>query len=233
VAKPDDLSWYEYLKGYGRLRWRTPTDEQKFHAVCGLLQPLHSLLCGNLLDRPGPKVVIATPTPAVVRGQGHPAWTFKVQCLVTGRLSRAIPYERLIEFGVFKGDLATGGKFPREKYFVEDRVRPLLHDLYAQRDRVAPVWDVPGTSWHERYDEYLRSEEWLALRQQVLRRDKYRCRHTGKASRPGDPLQVHHLTYERVGAERLDDLITLCRSAHRRLHEQKAAGRGYVNVPPT
>ena len=115
---------------------------------------------------------------------------------------------------VAAADLVEGERQP-----VADRVSPLLENLYRERDRVAPFWDVPGSPWHERYDEYLRSDEWLALRRLVLRRDGYRCRHTGKASRPGDPLQVHHLTYERVGAERLDDLITLCRSAHQRLHD--------------
>jgi hypothetical protein len=223
MPKPDDVSWHEYLKGYGRLRWRRPGDEQRFHEVCGLLQPLHALRCGNLLDKTGPKIVVATATPAPVQDKGHPPFTFKVQSLATGRLSRAIPYERLIEFGVMTEDTKTGGPFRREPLPVEDRIAPVIRRLSADRERFAPFWDTPDTPWHERYDEYLQSDQWLSIRQQVLRRDNFRCRHTGKLSRPGDPLQVHHLTYDRVGCEALDDLITLCRSSHRQLHEAMAS----------
>jgi 5-methylcytosine-specific restriction endonuclease McrA len=220
VAKPDDVTWHEYLRGYGRLRWRHPGDEQRFHEVCGLIQPLHALMCGNLLDQTGPKVVIAQPTPLPVQGKGHTPFLFRLQCLITGRLSRAIPYERLIEFGVLTEDTRSGGPFRREKLAVENRVAPAIHDLTVAQARYAPFWESADTPWHERYDEYLRSEEWLSIRRQVLRRDNFRCRHTGKLNGPGDPLQVHHLTYDRVGHELLDDLITLCRSAHRQLHKK-------------
>jgi hypothetical protein len=220
MPKPVDQTWHEYLKGYGRLRWRQSGDEQRFHEVCGLLQPLHALRFGNLLDRPGPKVIIATRTPAPVRAQGHAPFTFRVQCTITGRLSQPIPYERLIEFGVLTEDLQTGGPFGRDRLIVVDRITPVIQQLECEKVRYAPSWDYPGTPWHDRYDEYLRSEEWLTLRYQVLKRDGFRCRLTGKTKRPGDPLQVHHLTYERVGGEALDDLITVCRSAHRQLHER-------------
>ena len=102
--KPDNLSWSAYLRGYGRLRWQQPGDEQRYHELCGLLQPLYSLSSGNLLDRTGPKVILAQPTPTPVVRNGHAPFTFKAQCLVTGRLSRAIPYERYTEFGILTED---------------------------------------------------------------------------------------------------------------------------------
>jgi DNA-binding cell septation regulator SpoVG len=40
---------------------------------------------------------------------------------------------------------------------------------------------------------------------------------------PSIPIQVHHLTYERVGREDMADLVTICRSAHRRHHLREAA----------
>ena len=37
-------------------------------------------------------------------------------------------------------------------------------------------------------------------------------------------LQLHHLTYERVGAERLDDLTPLCANCHAMIHELERRG---------
>lgn len=221
-SKPDDVSWHEYLKGYGKLRWRSQAAMHRFHEINGTLQPLYGLLYGNLLDQTGPKMVIATRTPEVVQAKGHPPFTFKVQCSVTGRMSRAIPYERMIEFGVLTADTRDGGMFPREKFDVVDRVSPVMLKLQDELITVAPYLDSPGAPWHERYSEYLRSDEWLDIRGRVLKRDKFRCRWSGKSARAGDPLQVHHLTYERVGCEAMEDLITVCRSAHKAHHQSGA-----------
>jgi hypothetical protein len=219
--RPPHLSWRDYLKGYGRLRWKRPGDEQRFHELLGLLQPLYALRCGDLLRAAGPKQVIAEPTRAVAVERGHTPFCFRLQCLITGRLSRYVPYERLIEFGILTADTRDGGPFPRAPAEVPDRIAALVARFQRELDDVRPVWDDPAvTPWHERYTEYLQSEDWLQLREAVLRRDNYRCALTGKASRPGDPLQVHHLTYERVGAERLEDLVTVCRSRHKELHER-------------
>lgn len=220
--KPERLSWHEYLKGYARLRWRQPGDELRFHETLGLLQPLYALRGGDLLRSSGPKQVIACVTNPHAARQGHTPFCFRLQCLVTGRLSRYVAYERLIEFGILTTDTQDGGPFPREPSAVADRTAPIVAKLQASLDLVRPVWDDPSTTpWHERYAECLQSEEWLDLREQVLRRDKYRCTVTGKASKPGDPLQVHHLTYERLGCEPLDDLVTVCRSQHEKLHGRR------------
>lgn len=65
------------------------------------------------------------------------------------------------------------------------------------------------------YQTYLKSRKWDTIRRKVLKRDEYRCQlnysHTG-------PLHVHHKTYERIGKERLSDLITLCESCHKMVH---------------
>lgn len=64
------------------------------------------------------------------------------------------------------------------------------------------------------YTAYLRSPAWLALREEVLKRDRYRCRRCRSRSF----LSVHHRHYEHLGNERLRDLETLCRSCHRTTH---------------
>lgn len=57
------------------------------------------------------------------------------------------------------------------------------------------------------YDEYLQSTHWLCLRRQVLFRAKGKCEACGALDNGDRRLQVHHRTYERVGHERMTDLI--------------------------
>jgi hypothetical protein len=67
------------------------------------------------------------------------------------------------------------------------------------------------------YRQYLRSPEWDGRRRKALYRAGYRCEKCGKAK----PLQVHHLTYERIFNERPGDLQAVCDRCHRRLHGMK------------
>lgn len=69
----------------------------------------------------------------------------------------------------------------------------------------------------ERYTEYLSSPEWDALRQQVIERD-------GSCRLCDGPIQcVHHLTYERVFHETLEDLAGLCQGCHELIHAVAAS----------
>lgn len=67
---------------------------------------------------------------------------------------------------------------------------------------------------YESYAHYLRSPHWQRIRQLVLSRDGRRCLDCGGYA----GLQVHHLTYERLGSESLVDLATLCTPCHRDVH---------------
>ena len=65
------------------------------------------------------------------------------------------------------------------------------------------------------YRAYLRSERWLSLRFQALKRDDFVCQICGT----GINLRVHHVNYEHVGTDaELDDLITLCEECHSKVH---------------
>lgn len=74
--------------------------------------------------------------------------------------------------------------------------------------------------WHSRrlktmpYQKYLRTRHWGDLRLRVVRRSRGRCEQCDVKG----PLEVHHLTYERRGHERMSDLIALCRSCHEAVH---------------
>jgi 5-methylcytosine-specific restriction endonuclease McrA len=61
------------------------------------------------------------------------------------------------------------------------------------------------------YAAYMKSEAWRAKRKVVLFRAGNRCQRCGE--RKG--LQVHHLTYDRLGRESLSDLICLCKNCHK------------------
>lgn len=65
------------------------------------------------------------------------------------------------------------------------------------------------------HQEYINSPKWKAKRQMVLERDNFRCRKCGT----GKNLDVHHITYEHIGNEPLDDLVTLCRNCHENVHK--------------
>lgn len=66
------------------------------------------------------------------------------------------------------------------------------------------------------YVGYLRTEVWKENREKRLRHDGYRCAFCGTAKN----LQVHHITYENLGHEKMEDMLTLCRGCHERLHSK-------------
>jgi hypothetical protein len=77
-----------------------------------------------------------------------------------------------------------------------------------------------------KYDDYLASPGWQKRRAQRLVAAGYCCEfreyvvvdikhdHYADRCRETSGLQVHHLNYERIGAERDDDLEVLCRFHH-------------------
>jgi hypothetical protein len=65
------------------------------------------------------------------------------------------------------------------------------------------------------YAERRQTKEWAIMKNQIHRRDRYRCRLCG---RDDLELHIHHCSYANYGRERLEDLITLCKACHRRFH---------------
>jgi HNH endonuclease len=63
------------------------------------------------------------------------------------------------------------------------------------------------------YEKYMRSPKWRAKRQHRLKLDDNTCQSCG-ATPDQYRLEVHHLTYERLGNEEMDDLKTLCVICH-------------------
>lgn len=70
----------------------------------------------------------------------------------------------------------------------------------------------------KRYRRYIQSRQWRGIRQRVLERDNHTCQRCGENGRPGNELDVHHLSYARLYNEELSDLLTLCRGCHGDIH---------------
>jgi hypothetical protein len=90
------------------------------------------------------------------------------------------------------------------------------------------------TMTKESYAEYLLSGHWQTKREAALWRAQNRCQSplcrydyvrawtdeeiSEKLARGEYRLDVHHLTYERLGRESPDDLLVLCRDCHELIH---------------
>ena len=75
-------------------------------------------------------------------------------------------------------------------------------------DRLAELRTMP-------YADYLQSPEWRERRKQALDWARNACQ---LCNSPQEPLNVHHRTYDRLGAELPADLVVLCKKCHEKFH---------------
>ena len=78
------------------------------------------------------------------------------------------------------------------------------------------------------YAVYLRSPEWQERRKLALQRAGYCC----QRCRSDETLEVHHLSYDRLGFERPEDLYVLCNPCHAEEHGRAAKNDRVVSVEP-
>lgn len=78
------------------------------------------------------------------------------------------------------------------------------------------------------YRTYIDSTAWFRKRRERLEIDGHRCQ--GFMCFRTDCLEVHHKTYERIGDERMEDLITLCESCHEIQHGRRRLDEFLVAV---
>jgi hypothetical protein len=92
----------------------------------------------------------------------------------------------------------------------------------APRKRIPAVNKENMKKLMARYDEYIRSPEWKAKREQKLAENaalshdgRPRCEKCGVVDKAGNRLHVHHNSYARFGGDELmEDLNVLCRKDH-------------------
>jgi hypothetical protein len=72
-----------------------------------------------------------------------------------------------------------------------------------------------GNVVYQSYDEYIKSKHWRQKKEEYKKHFKYQCTMCEEKKE----LHLHHITYERIGNERLDDLVYLCKTCHGKIHE--------------
>ena len=72
------------------------------------------------------------------------------------------------------------------------------------------------------YDKYIKSAQWRNISDLLKKQAGYLCAHCRHSS---TTLEVHHLTYERFGHERMSDLVVLCKPCHEAADKKRVAQR--------
>ena len=75
-------------------------------------------------------------------------------------------------------------------------------------------------AWRKKYEAHIRSAQWKQMRKALFTMRGELCEGCGYGSAT---LQIHHLTYERLGNERFADLKILCRRCHAEADFDRAA----------
>ena len=77
-----------------------------------------------------------------------------------------------------------------------------------------------------KYKDYLKTEHWKAISKQAKENADNRC----QLCNSGGELHTHHRTYDRVGKEKISDLICLCANCHKKFHDE-AQEVNYIEPP--
>lgn len=93
----------------------------------------------------------------------------------------------------------------------EARQREWREQAELRRQAIAPATQAaPSVNYYQ----YLASKEWWARRELVMKRAGGICEGCGTAR----AVDVHHMTYQHLGAEFLWELRAVCRACHARFH---------------
>jgi len=65
------------------------------------------------------------------------------------------------------------------------------------------------------YKKYIQSEIWRSFRNRIFKKRGFKCELCDSKKN----LQLHHITYERIGKEDENDVIILCQECHKKAHE--------------
>jgi hypothetical protein len=71
------------------------------------------------------------------------------------------------------------------------------------------------------YSAYVRSPHWRQFRKSYFASNSAAC---WVCTKTEDRLVLHHLTYNRIGEERFDDVLPMCARCHRLVHDKRATG---------
>lgn len=80
---------------------------------------------------------------------------------------------------------------------------------------------------NSRFGTYYSSSEWERARARILQRDDHECQ---ACNRPAEC--VHHIVYDRLGAENDLDLISLCNNCHNLIHQEQRNLQNILRMSP-
>lgn len=75
------------------------------------------------------------------------------------------------------------------------------------------------------YNDYIHSDEWKKKREEVFAKYGRRC----GICQSVNGIEVHHLTYDRIGEEMVSDLMPLCRDCHAKITAALQEARNKVD----
>jgi len=92
-----------------------------------------------------------------------------------------------------------------------------IEERIEEQEELADPYETRGYLRSLSYPEYLQSAHWARMRSIARYRAGWQCQRCGNEE--GRRLDVHHLTYERLGCEEDTDLIVLCSLCHALEHD--------------
>lgn len=137
------------------------------------------------------------------------------QCLRCGRSRGNVPKAGVVLASLETWDEALAESFRASASEQQSRAWEERQEQYRREK------EEEDERWWQWYDGYLRTPQWRALRAKVFRRSGGLCEGCGERY----AVQVHHLTYARVGREMLFDLAAVCEECHRSIHEDRPLPR--------
>lgn len=79
------------------------------------------------------------------------------------------------------------------------------------------------------YLNYIQSDKWYAKRAKIIEKRGYVCESCSSTHQ----LQLHHLTYDRLGHELDEDLLLLCKACHETADRVRVRQTRYRNARTT
>jgi len=195
---------------------------------------------GSVFDIVGPKTIVKEPTPNYAIRKGYPRYSFRFVCLTSKRQSKYIKIKDYPKYGILESDKDTGGNYRTYddiERFITDKITPLIierdnkcnplnNKLCELSNEIYNHNITQKGEWFNRYNEYLLSEEWKHKRNLIFNEDQHKCCICGTEY----DLQAHHIHYNNVGNEELDDCITLCKDHHDSIHDMPFMDRRYIEL---
>lgn len=80
----------------------------------------------------------------------------------------------------------------------------------------------------EKYKEYLKTQQWKHKKFKRIKLDGYMCQQCFERVKL-NTSNCHHITYNRLGREHMEDIITVCIACHKKIHEHH--GKNATNYP--